>query len=241
MKNPEWKWFYASLVSGVFFTVLFFTAQDIIDCMEGGCAIMFVSIFLALTSFAVAILFFTRARLMDDVLSGKNVLAHWTYPEEETRKNAEREYASYRENNMGLLLIVSIFMLIAMAFMAIFMGEAGLMTAAVLLVVLLICAVVAVAAPWLVFRRALRAAREAYISDRGVIYEGSVYPFRSFLVWMTRVSFVDETPKHPSLLVFSFFQIVGYSLFRTDDICIPVPRGEEDTARRIAEMLGRKA
>lgn len=241
MKNPEWTRFYASLATGAFFTVLFFTAQDIIDCMSGGCAIMFVSIFLALTAFAVAILFFTRARLMDDVLGGKNVLAHWTYPEEETKKSAEREYASYRENNMGLLLIVSIFMFIAMGFMAIFMGEAGLMTAAVLLVVLLICAVVAVVAPRLEYRRALKAPSDAFISDRGIVYEGAVYPFRSFLLWMTRVRFVEGTPKQPPLLVFSFFQIVGNTLFRTDEVCVPVPPGEEETARGIVGKLSGRA
>lgn len=238
MKNPEWKWVYVSLAAAVVFTVLVFTAESLVDCMHGGCAIMFVSIFLAISSFAVSVLFLTRARMMDSILSGEVQLAHWVYPDEETRKSAEREYISYRETNRGLFLVVAFFMVIAIVFMAVFMGEGGMITALVLLAVLAIIAVVSEVAPRLELKRALKAPGEAFISDTGVVYEGAVYPFSSFMMSKTGVTFVEKNPKHPALLVFSFFQLVGVFIPRSFTISIPVPPGEEENARRIADRLG---
>ena len=36
-------------------------------------------------------------------------------------------------------------------------------------------------------QRAMKASHDAFISHFGIIYEGVVYPFRSFLVWQTGI------------------------------------------------------
>jgi len=239
MENHEWKWVYISLLSAVIFFILMFVAGGMMDCMSGGCAVSFISFFLVICSFGVALLFFTRARVMDDILGGKNLLAHWVYPADETQKSAEREYANYRESNKAMLLIVGGFLVLGMIFMVILGGDAGIATAEILFIVLIIIAVVSVVAPKLELKRALNASHEAYISDAGIIYEGAVYPFHSFLVRMDGVSFVKETGKRPPLLVFSFIQLVGI-IIRPFEISIPVPSGEEENARGVARRLGGK-
>ena len=213
MENSQWKMVYISLIAAVLFIILMFVGSGM-DGMSGGYAVSFISFFLMLTSFAVALLFYTRARAMDDILGGKDLLAHWVYPEDETRKSAEREYVSYMENNRALLYVVGGFLVIAMVLMIIFGGEAGVGTAGLLFVVLIIVAIVSVVAPKLERKRALNAPREAYISDTGIIYEGGIYPFRSFLMRMDGVSYEKETAKHPPVLVFSFIQLVGLYILR---------------------------
>jgi hypothetical protein len=238
MENSQWKWVYISLVAAVVFIILIIVASISMDGMSGGYAVSFVSFFLMLCAFAVALLFFTRARVMDDILGGKNLLAHWVYPEDETRKSVEREFIDYKESNRALLFIVGGFLIIAMVLMVIFGGEPGIETAGMLFVVLIIIAIVSVVAPRLERQRALTAPQDAYITDTGIIYEGGVFPFRSFLMRMDGVSYEKETKKHPPLLEFSFIQLVGLYILRPYSVSIPVPRGEEENARGIARRLG---
>ena len=237
MKNNEWKWVYLSLFAAVVFGIFMVVAGGM-DCMSGGCAIVFISIFLLISSFAVALLFFTRARAMDAILAEKNPLAHWVYGEEETRNSAEREYREYRENNRSLLRVVGVFLGIAMVGMVIFGGEGGITTAVVLFIVFLLCAITSVVAPVLERNRALKAVREAYITKEGIIYEGSVYPFSSFMMRMDGVRYRKRTANIPGILGFSFMQLVGLYIMRPFEISIPVPPGEEEDAVRIAGLLG---
>ncbi|MEI6293547.1 MAG: hypothetical protein WCP36_07670 [Methanomicrobiales archaeon] len=81
MKNNEWKRVYILLVAAVLFILLIVVASGTMDGMSGRYAVMFVSLFLSITAFAVALLVFTRARVMDEILCGKNLLAHWVCPD----------------------------------------------------------------------------------------------------------------------------------------------------------------
>jgi hypothetical protein len=237
MENAEWKWVHRSLIAGVFFFILMVFAGGM-DCISGGCALVFVSIFLCITSFAVALLFYTRARAMDDILLGKDLLAHWVYPEEESKKSVEREYEEYRDTNKGLLMVVGFFLGIAILGMLIFGGEPGVMTAGILFLVFVLCAIAAWGAPKLERGRALKASHEALITKNGLIYEEAVYPFSSFLMRMDGVRYQKGTAKRPALLIFSFIQLVGLYILRPFAVSIPVPPGEEGLAGRIAKQLG---
>jgi hypothetical protein len=237
MENNEWKWVYRSLIgTGVFF-ILIIVASGM-EGMSGGYALMFISFFLTITSFIVGILFLTRARAMDAILQGKQVLAHWVYPDEETRKSVEREYQEYQESNRSLLYVVGGFLVIAMIGVIIFGGERGVLTAGILFIVLIICAIVSKIAPTLERNRAIRAPQETYVASNGIIYEGAIYPFSTFLMRMDGVRYRKETAKRPAELSFSFMQLVGLYILRPFEISIPVPPGEEENAQNIAVQLG---
>ena len=215
-----------------------FVAGGTMDGMSGGYAVMFLSFFLIICSFAVAFLFFTRAMAIDDILGRKDLLAHWVYPTEETQTSAEREYANYQESNRAMLFVIGGFLLIGMILMLLFGGEGGVLTAGILFVVLIIIAIILVVAPKLELKRALNAPQDAYITGTGIIYEGAVYPFHSFLMRMDGVSFVKGTPNRPPMLDFSFLQLVGLFILRPFGISVPVPAGEVKTAQEIERKLG---
>jgi hypothetical protein len=88
--------------------------------------------------------------------------------------------------------------------------------------------------------RAMKAPHEAFITRAGIIYEGAVYPFRSFLMWRNAVSFRSASQKKPAMIIFSFSQLVGRFIVQPFDIVIPVPAGEEEKAIRIVQELGGK-
>ncbi|HIH27076.1 MAG TPA: hypothetical protein HA256_03675 [Methanoregulaceae archaeon] len=238
MKNHEWKWVYVAAGGAVVFFLLIGIADQSMDCMSGGCAVMFVSFFLAVTLVAVALLFWSRARTMDAILSGKELLAHWTYSDEDSVTSAEREFAEYREANKALFIIVGGFFLIAIIFLLIFGGEAGVLTTFILLGAVGIIALVAWGAPRLVYASSLKRSPEACIAGNGIIYREAVYPFRSFLNRLDGVSFREAAQGEPSLLIFSFIQVVGLYILRPYEVRVPVPGGEEERAREIARKLG---
>ncbi|MGD9937727.1 MAG: hypothetical protein AB7S61_09675 [Methanoregulaceae archaeon] len=238
MNNPEWRWVYVSLLAAGFFLVVAVYANAAMDCLSGVCAVTFISGFLFICGVATALLFWTRARAMDAILAGEGLLASWTYPVEEMRQSAEREYQDYREANRSLLYVVGGFILIAMVLMILFGGEAGLLTAGVLFGVLVLCGIASVVAPMLEYRRASSSPGRAVITRQGIVYRGAVYPFRSFLMRMDDVRFLKKSRTHSPLLAFSFLQLVGLYILRPFEVRVPVPQGEVENAQRIAALLG---
>ncbi|OPY51144.1 MAG: hypothetical protein A4E49_02429 [Methanosaeta sp. PtaU1.Bin112] len=173
---------------------------------------------------------------MDSILNSTEVLAHWTYSAEEAEQSARREYEDYQERNRATFLVIGGMLVLAALVMMIFAGDGGLITGTFLLAVTVLLFIVSRIAPRIALKYALSSPKEAYIADNGIIYEGAVYPFHSFLMRMDEAKFQETEGKKPSVLVFSFTQSVGLCIRSPFSIEIPVPRGEEDKARRIAKQ-----
>lgn len=236
-KNTQWKWCYGSLLSTGIFAAICIFAFSFIDGMSSGYAIAFVSFFLAITGVAVAALFFLRAKVMDSILNGTQLLAHWTYSKEVAEQSARREYVDYQDRNRAMFLVIGGMLIVAALVMMIFAGDGGLITGAFLLTFTVFLFIVSRITPVLALKNALKStSREAYIAENGIIYEGAVYPFKSFLMRLDEVTFNERTRKKPATLMFSFSQLIGQYISSTFDIEIPVPEGEEEKAFKIAEM-----
>ena len=233
MQNTQWKWCYRSLLLAAIFTVVCIYAFIFIDGFSGGYAIAFVSFFLAVSGVAVAALFFHRARVMDSILNSTRLLAHWTYSADEAEQSARREYADYQERNRAMFLVIGGMLFLVALVMMIFAGEGGFITGVFLLAFTVFLFVVSKVAPVIVLKYALASPRDAYIAENGIVYEGAVYPFQSLLMRMDAATFQERMGKKPAVLIFSFTQFVGLNICSPFDIEIPVPQGEEQTARKI--------
>jgi hypothetical protein len=205
--------------------------------MSGGYAIAFVSFFFAVTGMAVAALFFRRAQVMNSILKSTQLLAHWIYSPDEAKQSARREYVEYQERNRATFFVVGGMLVLVALIMMIFAGEGGLITGMFLLAFTVFLFIVSRVTPAITLKNALKSPKEAYIAENGIIYEGSVYPFQSFLLRMNGVSFNRRTEKKPAALIFSFVQLIGLNILSPFDVEIPVPEGEEETACKIAFLL----
>jgi hypothetical protein len=236
MQNTEWKWVYGSLIVAAVFIITGIVAITSMECMDGGCALAFLSVVLVITMGVTAVVFFFRALAADAIFSGKDLLAHWTYSAEETKKSAEREYAGNRVINHGLFTLIGVMLVIAIVLLLVFGGDGGPVTAVFLLVFLVVLFAISRITPGLERGRALAAPKEAYIAKNGVIYEGASYLFVSFMMRRYRVTLREESGESPALLVFSFVQLVGV-IPKTFEIAVPVPAGEMEKAREIARYF----
>jgi hypothetical protein len=236
--NAEWKKMAASAIAAVVFSAICLISFFTIDGMNGGFALAFVSFFLAVSSIVVALLFFTRARVMDAILADPTPLARWNYPEAMVQETIEREYQEFRGRNHAMFIVIGGMLGLVALFFILFMGEGGLETGLVLLAIAVLLFAVSRVTPWLEWRRVMNAPHEAIITQEGVVYEGAVYPFRSFLVFWHGVTFREAGKKSPAALVFSFTQLVCRVVIQPFDVVVPVPVGEEDRAGRVVGELG---
>jgi hypothetical protein len=236
--NTEWKKVAASLIAVVVFSLICIISFFTLDGMSGGYALAFVSFFLAVSGIAVALLFVHRARVMDAILTDPAPLAYWTYPEEMTRASAERESREYRERNRAMFIVIGGMLVVVALFFLLFVADGGLETGLFLLAFTVFLFIVSRVMPGIELRRAVTTPHEAFIARTGIIYEGAVYPFRSFLMWGDGVSFQSASKKKPAMIIFSFSQLVGRFIVQPFDIVIPVPAGEEEKAVRIVQEQG---
>ena len=229
---------YVSVIAAIIFSFLCIAGFTLIDGMNGGFALAFVSLFCAISSVAVAGLFTYHARVMDSILSSTRVLAHWTYPDADAKRSVEREFREYQERNRALFLVVGGMLGAVALFFLIFVEDGGVETAAVLIAIAIIIFIVSRIAPVLERNRAEKTSHESYIAENGIIYEGAVYPFHSFLMKMDGVMFKEGDIMIPPVIVFSFIQLIGVYIVQPFEIAIPVPMGKEEMARGIVKVLG---
>jgi hypothetical protein len=183
-------------------------------------------------------LFFHRARVMDEILNSTQILAHWVYSPDMAQENAYREQSEYVERNRAMFILIGGMLAVTALIFIIFVEEGGLITGAFLLAFTVVLFIISRITPRLELNRALKTPLEAYIARKGIIYEGAVYPFKSFMMGMYDVSLQKGTGKKNASLIFSFTQLVGLYIIQTFDIAVPIPEGELDTGYGIVRALG---
>ncbi len=102
-----WCFITAASVLGIFNTTLFG-----IDGFDGGFALASVSILFFIMGIIIMAIYFRRAAVLDEMLQGTNLIAHWTYSENEWRAYAEREHREQVEVNRGMFLMIALIALI---------------------------------------------------------------------------------------------------------------------------------
>ncbi|NLD56506.1 MAG: hypothetical protein GX651_00025 [Methanomicrobiales archaeon] len=235
--NTEWKNATISLVAAAIFFLICIISIMGIDGMSGGYALAFVSLFLAVGGLVVALLFVTWARARDAILTDPSPVAHWDYPEAMMQETTEREYREFQARNHVMFMVIGGMLGVVALVFLLFVRDGGPETALVLLAIAGLLFVVSRLTPWLEYRRARAAPREAVITHQGVVYCGTVYPFRSFLISYDGAMFYEPQRNKPATITLSFSQLVGQFIIRPFTITIPVPAGEEDTARQVVRNL----
>jgi hypothetical protein len=78
------------------------------DGFDGGFAISFVCIIMAITGFIVVLMYRGRAQAGDRMLSGANVLAHWKYGPGEWQDYSEKDFRMEKSDKWALYRLVMV-------------------------------------------------------------------------------------------------------------------------------------
>ena len=110
--NPPKRTATASFTIALSAAIMIFIPELVgIDGFDGGFAISFVSLVIAITAAIVGLMYLGWAAKVTHIQHGEGILAHWTYTPQFWAEYTQKEYAEEKSEKKGLFLIVSGFAL----------------------------------------------------------------------------------------------------------------------------------
>lgn len=207
-----------------------------IDPMNGGFAAATVALFVLILGVVAAVIYARRGARLERLVSGENLIAHWTYTPEEWRGYVEADYAAEKEEKTALFkLVVVIALVVGLGFLLFTRDEAGLITFGVILCVIVLLAFVAFAVPRMKRRRQIRSGAEAYLSLTGA-YVGGIYHDWAMLGASLEGAGIEDDPAPMVVVQYGAPTRAG---IQTYTLRVPIPAGKRAEAEgwvaRLAE------
>ncbi len=234
--NPLRRTALISLCIAFFFAVLIFVPESVgIDGFDGGFAISFVSLVVAIVAGVVAVLYFNLAHKLDVIFRGEGILAHWVYSFEYWHEYTQKEYVTEKAEKKVLFLIVTGFALFFGFLFWTFDPEAGFY---VFLVMLGLIGLVAFAwqfSVWHNYKQNIGGVREAYITKDAVYLNRKLYAWKTAFTRFNQVTMQNNTGLH--LLVFKYTITNPRTGPQTYTTRVPIPPGEEENAKTIMHII----
>jgi len=199
-----------------------------IDMLNGGGALIFIGIFVAISGIVVSILFFKRAKLMDNVFLGDKYLIHWRYGTYEWDQYAEKEFEYRKGANKSLFALMGSLCIIVGIIFWIIDHDGGKYVFIVMIAMTFILAITAVLTAVLPYRHNKNNVGEVYIFNDGLYINGKTHIWKGFTA---RLESVDIDVKNNLLkFTYSFISRAGRQNYT---VLVPIPGGEIQNAQNI--------
>jgi hypothetical protein len=227
------------------FTVAFFAAVMIfvpelagVDGFDGGFAVSFVSLVIALTAAIVGAMFMGWASKVTRIQHGEGILAHWVYPPEFWAAYTEEEYKEEKSEKKILFLIVTAFALFFGILFWVLDNEAGFWVFVMMLGLIGLCGFAWQFSSWRNYQSNRSAgAKEVFITKEAVFMNNKLTTWKTALTRFEDVSF-EENRRVP-VLVFEYTQYTGRAGVQKYTTRVPVPPGQEGVALYVIEQINR--
>ena len=217
-------------IFGIFNTVLFG-----IDGFDGGFALAFVSIFVFIMGIIIMVIYFRRARALDKMIKGENLLAHWTYSANEWRAYAEREHREQVETNRAMFITISVIAVIVGVIFVIAVPDSLMSTLISMGGLIIIIGFTAVFVTW--YRRSQN---QKYIGEVYINRDGA-YINRELHTWTglgARLENASMDDKHLGQAIMSFgYSAPGRYNRYFYNARVPVPLGREKEAKEVLDKV----
>ncbi|MGD6852591.1 MAG: hypothetical protein ACQCN6_11080 [Candidatus Bathyarchaeia archaeon] len=231
--NPEKRtaviWLCASVVC---FILIFIPGLVGIDGFDGGFAISFVSLFLAVSGLFVSALFFDHAGKLDRLLFGKGLIAHWVYDPQEWERFAKIDHVEDKAEKRGLFLIVAAFALFFGILFWVLDPDAGFIVFLAMLGLIGLIGVVWQLSSWSGLKHNLTGTPEAYVGKDALYLNRRLYVFHDFVTKLDKVSISEKNGCLFLVFRYSTLSRTGTTGYTTR---VLVPSGPEQ--KEIAEQV----
>lgn len=238
IKNNQWVIarisMFISLVAFVA-VVLPFINEDIDIAAYGGAMIM-VGLLFGITSFFVYFLFRKRAKILDELIAGKNILLHWKYDEKTWREYNENALKAKKTKNKATFIIITVVMVIVVGILlfATNFSEGALVTAVIMAVVWFLVFIAAYVGTYQSYNKLKNRQGEAILSKKVLWLSGELHIWET---WGTRLEKFKYIPEKNILeIIYSAKARYGRQYFNID---LPVPQGKEAEAVQVATLFSR--
>lgn len=236
--NPEHGYANIGLaISGVAVLMMAAGITGMVDMMNGGGALILIGFFLLIMGFVVFGIYKKRARLLDTILKGDEVLARWQYSATEWRRFTEEAFADRKANNKAMFILIAVIMVVVVLGLLIATGfdEASIIVAIGMAGFLAFLALIAVLTVWLPYRRRSQIEQgRVLIAQRGLWVEGD---FHEWVTLGNRLeAVVYEVDEQRLVVQYSSINRTG-RIYQT--VLLPVPEGQEASADELIAYFGK--
>lgn len=235
-RNGPKKWAVICLIIAVLgLIMIFYPIISEMDGFDGGFALMFAGIIVALTFFISSIIFFIQAHSLEKAIVSGEALARWNYSKDEWKKYYELEYKRDKQEKRIIFFIASGFAIFfALLFIILVEEPWGAIYGA--LGIVLLTGFLQWYVPLMNLRRNQKYSGIALISPFGIYLNGMWYPNGKF----GRIDSVRLIDNNKTLsFQWSQFAMMGGKVPGRNyfTIRIPVPVGEEKKAEQILDYF----
>ncbi len=238
--NPPKRTATASFIIALSAAIMIFIPELVgIDGFDGGFAISFVSLVIAITAAIMGLMYLGWAAKVTHIQRGEGILAHWTYTPQFWAEYTQNEYAEEKSEKKGLFLIVSGFALFFGILFWVLDEEAGFV---VFLMMLGLIGVVAFAwqfSAWNNYRQnRAEGVKEVYITAEAVFLNNKLVTWKTMFTHFNEVTL--EQNRGLLVLAFTYTSQSGRAGAQTYTTRVPVPLGQEDVARYVLQQINQQ-
>jgi hypothetical protein len=226
-------------ILSVLFLIGFFTPfiSDFVtgDIQDWMFAVMFFSLVMFVTSIVVALMYGKRARITGSILRGENLLAHWTYTEEEWNRYARTEHQEFKHYNRSLFLLVVVISVVIGIIFIIGNPDDWQIFAVIILGIIAIAGISAWLAVALSKRQNRKYHGEVFITAEGVFINRVLHLWKGYGAALEGAVYDDSERAIPVIVI--DYSAPSRSGSQTWTVRVPVPAGHENEAMQIAARL----
>jgi hypothetical protein len=205
-----------------------------LEGFNGGFAVSFIAFFLVIIGVIVAVIYMKRASVLDKIFKGENVLAHWTYAQEEWTEYAKKEYAREKAGKNTLFLIVAgISLLVGLGFLLVTRNSAGFWVFLSMLALIAIIGFTAWFTSWYNFRQNMKYLGETYITPHAVYLNRQLHTWNSLGAWLDSVSIKGDDDPY---IEFKYMAPTRTGV-QEYNVNVPIPKNKELEARGILDKF----
>jgi membrane protein implicated in regulation of membrane protease activity len=218
------------ILMAVFTFIIFLPSIIGLDGMDGGFAMSFISGFMVITSIIVILVYRSRAKQLDKILSGEGRIAVWKYLPEEWMRFILVDFEAERKAKKFLFILVSVICVVVGVILMIAIRD--VLVLFISLGIIPIVAVPAFLAPRMRYRKLQQSESKALIAENGVIVG------KMFHLWVKMGARLDsvliDMESDPKIIEFSYS--IPTRNGRQEEVArVPIPKTKMDEAMRIVE------
>lgn len=218
----------------VFIFLVFLPSLIGLDGMKGGYALSFVSGFMVIMSIIIVLIYRSRAKQLDKILSGEGLVAIWKYSADEWVNFTKTDFEEEKKAKNFLFKLVSVIAIVIGIILWILMKD--ILIFYISLGIIPLVAIPAWLAPRMRYKKLMHSEPEAIIAKNGLIVG------KMFHLWVKLGARLDSvvmnTEEYPPLLEFHYSMPTKNG--RQEEVArVPVPAGKNEDAVRVTEYFNK--
>ena len=219
----------------LFMLLIFMPTYAGIDGMSGGYAISFVSFFMVIISIIIVLIYRSRAKQLDMILTGSGVVAVWKYQGYEWQEFARADFEEEKKAKKFLFILVSVIAIIIGIILWIVIKD--ILIFYITLGIIPIVAIPAWLAPRMRFSKLMKSEPEAIIAENGVIVGKMFHLWVKMGARLDSVALLTEEP--PAILAFNYSMPTRNG--RQEEVArVLIPAGKMEEAEKVAEYFAKR-